>query len=125
MSFYNGIITNKLPETKEFYTENLNFSVKFENEWFVLLEKDGRELAFMLPGLEFQNQIFRSEFSGKGLWLTVEVEDVEAEYERVRNLNVSIAVELRTEEWGETHFSIVDPNGIGIDFVKYRAADAK
>ena len=122
MSFYSGIITGKLQESKEFYTKNLGFSVKFENDWFVLLERAERELAFMLPGLEFQNQIFRGQFGGAGMWLTIEVGDVEAEYERIKNSGVSIAVELRQEEWGETHFSVVDPNGIGVDFVKYKAA---
>lgn len=123
MSFYNGIVTSKISESKEFYTEKLGFSVKFENEWFLLVERGGRELAFMSPGLEFQNEIFRGEFGGKGIWLTVEVESVEAEYEKIKNLNVPLAVELRTEEWGETHFSVVDPNGIGVDFVHYRAPE--
>lgn len=120
MSFYNGIITSKLGESKEFYTSVLGFSIKFENEWFVLLEREDRELAFMLPNLEFQDRIFRKEFAGQGLWLTIEVGDVDAEYERIRSKGIPIAVELRTEDWGETHFSIVDPNNIGIDFVKYK-----
>lgn len=122
MSFYNGIITSKLKESIEFYTQRLGFSIKFENEWFVLLERNERELAFMLPNLEFQAEIFRDEFPGKGLWLTIEVDDVEAEHKRIKGLGVPIVVELRQEDWGETHFSIVDPNGIGVDFVKYRAA---
>lgn len=125
MSFYNGIVTNKLRESKEFYTKILVFSVKFENEWFVLLERDGRELAFMQPDLEFQNQVFRGEYGGKGLWLTVEVGDVKTEYERIKNLGVPIVVELRQEEWGETHFSIADPNGIGVDFVNYKAPESR
>jgi uncharacterized glyoxalase superfamily protein PhnB len=125
MSFYNGIVTSKLLESKEFYTKNLGFSVKFENEWFVLLERDGRELAFMQPNMEFQNQIFRGEYGGKGLWLTVEVTDVQSEYKRIQNLGVPIVVELRQEDWGETHFSIADPNGIGVDFVKYKAPESK
>ena len=74
MLFYNGIVTSKFLELKEFYVKNLGFAIKFENEWFVLLECDGRELAFMQPNLEFQNQIFRGEYGGKGLWLTVEVQ---------------------------------------------------
>ena len=94
MTFYNGIITSKLQESKEFYTKNLDFSIKFENEWFVLLERGERELAFMLPDLEFQNSIFRGEYSGAGMWLTVEVEDVKTEYERVKDLDVPIVVEL-------------------------------
>ena len=124
-SFYHGIVTRKLQETKQFYTKNLGFSVKFENEWFVLLDLEGRELAFMLPNLEFQNQIFRGEYAGKGLWLTVEVANVETELKRIQNLGIPVVVKLRKEEWGETHFSVVDPNGIGIDFVKYKATDAR
>lgn len=123
MLFYNGIITSKIEESKEFYTKKLGFTVKFENEWFLLLERGGREIAFMQPNLEFQNEIFREEYTGKGMWLTVEVENVEAEYERIKSLDVQIAVELRIEEWGETHFSVVDPNNIGIDFVKYHAPE--
>jgi len=124
MSFYNGIITGKLKETKAFYTENLDFAVKFENEWFLLLERSGRELAFMTPGLEFQAAVFRGEFKGEGVWLTIEVEDVEAAYEKIKNSGVPVVVGLKTEDWGETHFSIFDPNGIGVDFVKYRAPDS-
>ena len=120
MSFYNGIITNNLQRSREFYTATLGFTVKFENEWFVLLERDGRELAFMLPDLEIQDRIFRKEFNGNGLWIAIEVHDLEAEYARIKTQNIPITVELRTEEWGETHFSIVDPNGIGIDVVAVR-----
>ncbi len=120
MSFYAGIITKKLNGSKQFYTEHLGFAVKFENEWFVLLERDGRELAFMQPDLDFQAPIFRNAHDANGMWITIEVENVEAEHARLNDAGIGIAVSLRTEEWGETHFSIVDPNGIGIDFVNYR-----
>lgn len=123
MPFYNGIVTAKIKESKEFYTEKLDFSVKFENEWFVLLERENREIAFMLPNLEMQNEIFRGEYGGRGLWLTIEVENVEAEYKKIKQREIPIHVELRTEEWGETHFSVIDPNKIGIDFVKYHAPE--
>ncbi|MBD0256676.1 MAG: glyoxalase, partial [Cytophagales bacterium] len=32
---------------------------------------------------------------------------------------VPIEVELRDEPWGDRHFAIVDPNGIGVDIVTY------
>lgn len=118
MSFYNGIITSKLAETKEFYTEVLGFSIKFDSDWFILLEKDGRELAFMLPNLASQNKIFHGELEGKGTWITMETDNFEAEYERLKKAGIEIIVEITKEEWGETHFAIADPIGIGIDFVK-------
>ena len=66
MLFYNGIVTSKLLESKEFYVKNLGFAIKFENEWFVLLECDGRELAFMQPNLEFQIRYFAANMAAKG-----------------------------------------------------------
>ena len=118
-----GIITPKLKETKQFYQRVLNFSIRFENEWFVLLETPGGsdQLSFLQPGHPSQQPVFQEPFAGKGMYLTIEVEDVEEEYKRIRSLNIPIEVELRTEEWGDRHFAIVDPNGIGIDIVKYTA----
>jgi len=53
------------------------------------------------------------------LLAAIEVEDVDALYEEIKRKNVEIAVELRDEPWGDRHFVIVDPNGVGIDLVKY------
>jgi uncharacterized glyoxalase superfamily protein PhnB len=48
----------------------------------------------------------------------VDVPDVEAEYQRIRSMEVPIEAELRDEPWGDRHFVIVDPNGIGVDIVQ-------
>ena len=37
----------------------------------------------------------------------------------LKSKGVEIKVDLRDEPWGDRHFAIADPNGIGIDFVKY------
>lgn len=118
-----GIITTKLQETKQFYLQTLNFTVKFENEWFILLQTpDGNDqLAIMQPDHPSQQKIFQPAFSGKGIFLTIEVDDVNAEYERIKKSGTPIEVELRNEPWGDRHFAIVDPNGIGVDIVKYTA----
>jgi len=121
MKFNAGIITPKVRESKEFYTRYLGFGVTFENEWFVLLHSPGgnASISFLLPEQATQRPLFRPAFGGQGVFLTVEVPDVDAEYRRIRSLGVPIAVELRDESWGERHFAIVDPNGIGVDIVTY------
>lgn len=114
-----GIVTDKLTETKSFYVDTLNFGVSFENEFYMLLHTPGgqSEVSFLLPNHETQQALFQSVFQGKGVYLTIEVDDVDAEYLRIRKLGVPIMVELRDEPWGDKHFAIVDPNGIGIDIV--------
>jgi uncharacterized glyoxalase superfamily protein PhnB len=117
-----GIITNKLTETKKFYQEVLDFGITFENEFYLLMHTPGREaeLSFLLPAHPTQQPLFQSRFGGKGLYLTIEVENVDEVYQRVKGKGVSIEIELRDEPWGDRHFAIVDPNGIGIDIVTYK-----
>ncbi|GAB3249278.1 VOC family protein [Larkinella harenae] len=121
-----GVITHKLAETKAFYQTVLNCGITFENDFYVLLHTPNQqaELSFLLPNHPSQRPIFQKPFAGEGMYLTIEVDDVDAEYERIRSLNVPIEIEIRDEPWGDRHFAIVDPNGIGIDIVTYAAPDA-
>ena len=116
-----GIITNKIEETKAFYTQTLGFGITFENDFYLLMHTPNQqaELSFLLPNHPSQKPIFQAPFNGKGMYLTIEVADVDALYQEIKAKGVDIAIELRDEPWGDRHFAIVDPNGIGIDLVKY------
>lgn len=120
-----GIITDKLAETKAFYQTVLNFGVTFENDFYVLLHTPNQqaELSFLQPNHPSQRSIFQKPFAGEGVYLTIEVDDVDAEYAHLKSLNIPIEIEIRDEPWGDRHFAIVDPNGIGIDIVTYAAAE--
>lgn len=116
-----GIITSKLAETKAFYTEKLGFGVTFENEFYLLLHTPGggSEISFLLPEHPSQQPLFHKAFQGQGMYLTIEVEDVDKLYNELKKKGVPIQINLRDEPWGDRHFAISDPNGIGIDLVKY------
>lgn len=51
--------------------------------------------------------------------MAVDVEDVDAEYRRIKGLGIPIETEIRDEPWGDRHFVVVDPNGIGVDVVQH------
>lgn len=116
-----GIITEKLAETKKFYTENLGFGVTFENEFYILLHTPGREseVSFLLPNHPSQQSLFQNSFKGEGVYFTIEVEDVDKVYAAIKQKGIPVKIELRDEPWGDRHFAIQDPNGVGIDIVKY------
>ncbi|MFJ1261719.1 VOC family protein [Capnocytophaga canis] len=116
-----GIITEKLAETKAFYTEILNFGVSFENEFYLLLHTPNQEaeISFLFPNHPSQQPIFQKPFQNQGVYLTIEVENVDEVYKELKNKNIPIEIELRNEPWGDRHFAIKDPNGIGIDIVTY------
>jgi len=116
-----GVITTRLAESRDFYTRLLGFGVTFENEFYLLLHTPGREaeLSFLLPDHPSQQPLFHKAFTGQGMYLTLEVDDVDKLYAELKQQGVVIKIELRDEPWGDRHFAIEDPNGIGIDIVTY------
>ena len=120
-----GVITEKLAETKEFYTSVLDFGVTFENEFYILMHTPNKEaeLGFLLPNHPSQKPLFHQKFNGKGMYLTIEVDDVDALYEKIQAKAVEIKIPIRDEPWGDRHFAIQDPNGIAIDLVTYTAPE--
>jgi catechol 2,3-dioxygenase-like lactoylglutathione lyase family enzyme len=120
MKLWTGIVTEKVQESKDFFVRLFGCEVIFEGEdgWFALLQMGPYELGFMKPGLQSQAPIFRPAYQGKGMWLVIDVDNVKAEYERIQSLGVAIEAALRDEPWGDRHFVIVDPSGIGVDIVQ-------
>ncbi len=116
-----GIITSKLKESKEFYVEKLGFGITHELDWFILLHTPNKEfeISFLAPNHPSQGKIFQTEFNNQGIYFTIEMDDVDAWYEEVKGKGIPIEIEMRDEPWGDRHFAIVDPNGIGIDFVRH------
>ncbi|WP_408030813.1 VOC family protein [Tenacibaculum xiamenense] len=117
-----GIITENFNETKKFYIETLGFGISFENDFYLLLHTPNHEaeVSFLKPNHPSQKPIFQPAFQGKGVYFTLEVEDVDLIYKKFQKKNIKITVPIRDEPWGDRHFAIVDPNGIGIDIVTYR-----
>lgn len=116
-----GVITDKMNESKKFYLDHLGFGVSFENEFYLLLHTPDKsaEISFLLANHPTQQPVFHPPFAGQGIYLTIEVDDVDSIYERIKREGVDIAIDIRDEAWGDRHFSIIDPNGVAIDIVKY------
>ncbi|MBM3395322.1 MAG: glyoxalase/bleomycin resistance/extradiol dioxygenase family protein [Betaproteobacteria bacterium] len=122
MKFWCGVVTEKVQESKAFYVKLFACDVIYEGEdgWFVLLQLGGSELGFMKPGQPSQAPRFRGAFQGQGMWVSVDVDDVDAVYRRIQALGMPMELDLRDEPWGDRHFVVVDPNGIGVDVVQHR-----
>ncbi|MDX1957283.1 MAG: VOC family protein [Leptospiraceae bacterium] len=121
MKFNPGFVTEELISSRDFYVKYFGFSVKFENDFYVLLENiEARfELSFLKPNHASQNPVFQPKYSTGG-YLTIEVGNVDAEYKRLKSLGCKIHMETRDEPWGDRHFIVLDPNGIGVDVVTFR-----
>jgi len=122
-----GIVTTRLAESKAFYTGVLGFGVTFENDFYVLLHLPNLEpaISFLLPDHPSQQPLFHKPYTGQGMFLTIEVADVDQLYHDIKKKHIPVMIDLRDEPWGDRHFAILDPNGIGIDIVQYSAPGAE
>ncbi|MFB9906926.1 VOC family protein [Allokutzneria oryzae] len=115
-SCYPVVMTAKLTETRDFYVTHFGFEVTFEADWYVSLTLDGRELAILDPTHPTIPEGYGAPVAG--LLLNFEVDDVDAEYERlVTEAGLPLALPLRSEEFGQRHFIVVDPNGVLVDVI--------
>ena len=82
---YSVIVTDKRVECRDFYVRWFGFQVVFEASWFVYLAAAGDHpfgIAFMAPDHPSQPP-GPERFSGQGMFITVQVEDAAAEFERL------------------------------------------
>jgi len=113
------LIVNNLVSAKEFYVNYFGFNIAFQNEWYLhLVSESGIQVAFMLPNQPTQPEIFKKQYNGNGLILSLEVDDADQAYSHAMNESLNIALDLRSEEWGQRHFALKDPNGVYVDVVQ-------
>ena len=103
------IVTEKIYECREFYTKNFNAKITFDCGWYLNMEfgNNTATLQFMSP-----QQPEQPIYNGSGLMYNFDVDDVDAEYERLMQLGNKPAMPLEDHPWGDRGFAILDPNGI-------------
>ncbi|GAA4428330.1 VOC family protein [Georgenia halophila] len=118
-SFYPVICTPNMTESVAFYRERFHFSTTFEADWYVSLRRDGSpayELALLDPTHPTVPAAYRA--TVRGLLLNFEVDDVDAEWERlVVRGGLKPELALRSEEFGQRHFIVADPAGVLVDVI--------
>ena len=108
-----------LDAAKSFYAEHFDFDVVFSGDWYVhLISKSGIQVGFLLPNQPTQPPIFQKPYSSEGVIFSLEVEDADSAFLEAKSRSLNIVLELRSEDWGQRHFCIQDPNGIYLDIVQ-------
>lgn len=121
-SFYPVIATTRIAESRDFYTKWFGFEITFEADWYVSLRRpaaDG-EREYELALLDHTHPTIPEGYRTpvQGLVLNFEVDDVDAEWERlVTQGGLRAELEIRSEEFGQRHFIVADPSGVLIDVI--------
>lgn len=119
-SFYPVLGTTQLAEARDFYTKWFGFDITFEADWYISLRRAEGDRAYELALLDPTHPTIPEGFRKpiQGLVLNFEVDDVDAEWERlVVQGGLTAELPLRTEEFGQRHFIVTDPSGILIDVI--------
>lgn len=118
-SFYPVLMTDQLAKCRLFYEEHFGFTPAFESEWYVHLTH-ARHPHVNLALLDHTHATIPSGFGNlvRGVLLNFEVDDVDAEYQRLVQAGLPIALSLRDEPFGQRHFIVVDPAGTLVDVIK-------
>lgn len=112
-------IIEDLNKAKEFYLNNFDFNVVFENEWYIhFISNSGIQIGFMLPNQPTQPDIFHNRSNGDGVIFSIEVDSADEAYKNAKENSLEIVLELKSEDWGQYHFCIKDPNGIYLDILQ-------
>jgi catechol 2,3-dioxygenase-like lactoylglutathione lyase family enzyme len=118
-SFYPVICTSRLTESRDFYTRLLGFETTFEADWYVSLRRPG-EPSYELALLDHDHPTLPEAYRApvRGLLLNFEVPDVDAQWHRlVVEEGLPAELALRSEDFGQRHFIVADPNGVLIDVI--------
>lgn len=112
-------IVKNIVAAKSFYTEHFGFDVVFSNDWYLhLASRSGVQVGFLLPEQPTQPLIFQQAYDGEGVIFSLEVDDADAAFSAAKSKSLNIVLELRSEDWGQRHFCVEDPNGVHLDIVQ-------
>ena len=117
---YPVIVTERIRECRDFYSRWFGFQVGFEADWFVLLRSAG-ESPFSLGFMHTEHPSAPpspAAYRGDGMFLTLQVADARAEYERLHTAGLDLDLALTDEPWGQRRFGVVDPAGMWVDVVE-------
>ena len=119
MAILNRIMTNicsdKLAETKNFYTKLFDFNVNFDSEWFVHLISKDKQLELGI--IDRTNEMVPEGFQNnpQGFYITFVVENADELFEIAESEKFEIVSKPMDTFYGQRRLLLKDPNGALVD----------
>lgn len=111
-----NICSDRLAESRDFYTDLLGFKVNYDSDWYVQLSSpDNPEFEFGIIRRDHELVPAQYRTSPSGMYVTFVVPDVDESFEKARQMGLPILQEPRNEFYGQRRFLTIDPNGCLID----------
>lgn len=110
-----NICSDRLSESKAFYTKLFDFNVDFDSDWFIHLISKDKQLELGI--IDRTNDLIPKSFQQKpqGIYLTFVVENADDVYSIALAEKMKVLEEPADTAYGQLRFLIQDPNGMMID----------
>ncbi|MBN1250283.1 MAG: VOC family protein [Anaerolineae bacterium] len=111
-----SLITRDVPALASFYADVLGVEAQGDNEHTELKTKGAGLTIFSTAGMERMAPNSMQDAGSGSVILAFEVDDVDAEYVRLKNLGVEFVKPPQTHPWGSRSLWFKDPEGNIVDF---------
>jgi predicted enzyme related to lactoylglutathione lyase len=110
-----NICSDKLTESKDFYTKLFNFEINYDSDWFIHLTSKDKNLELGI--IKRTNEIVPKEIQQppQGFYITLVVENVEEIFELAKTEKITILSEPSDTFYGQRRMLLKDPNEAWVD----------
>ncbi len=107
-----NILSEKFEESRSFYNDVIGLGGGDGLDWILFFGTEQREVQLSVMKLDVKANVHPD--------VSIEVDDVDAVYDRASTAGAEIVYPLTDEEWGLRRFFVRDPNGAVINVTEHR-----
>jgi catechol 2,3-dioxygenase-like lactoylglutathione lyase family enzyme len=107
-----NILSEDFDKSRAFYNDVIGLDGGDGLDWIIFFGTDQREVQLSVMKLDIKAHIHPD--------ISIEVDDVDAVFERAQAARAEIVYPLTDEEWGLRRFFVRDPNGAVINVTEHR-----
>ena len=107
-----NILSDRFDESRAFYTDVIGLDEGAGLDWILFFGTDQQEVQLSVMKLDIKAHVHPD--------VSIEVDDVDAVYERARTAGAEIFYPITEEEWGLRRFFVRDPNDAIINITEHR-----
>lgn len=118
-SYYPVLLSEDVSTASEFYQRHFSFRPMYKSDWYVHLQSvDDPQTNLAIVAKDHPTIPMRGRGRTGGVIINFEVDDVDAQHDRLQAAGVDIALPPRDEDFGQRHFIISGPDGVLIDVIR-------
>jgi Uncharacterized protein conserved in bacteria len=107
-----NILSERFDESRSFYRDVIGLDGGDGLDWILFFGTDHGEVQLSVMKLDIKAHLHPE--------VSIEVDDVDAVYERACRVGAEILYPITDEEWGLRRFFVRDPNGAVINVTEHR-----